>query len=139
MATTRRLQQGVNKLLKESSDISSAIRLNDTVLNSPTLATPPVPAPGEVKADDTAAIIAARAHYVQQQRLVQEAMRFEGVDKDVAKLGKLIVRIKTAFSTSGLDLAFFDFDDPAKGVIKCANDLFNDTFEELIEPDSTAA
>ncbi|KAK3270510.1 hypothetical protein CYMTET_21094 [Cymbomonas tetramitiformis] len=104
MATTRSLAR--RQLLKES-DVDSIIRLNDTVLNSPTLATPPVPAPG--------------------------------VDKDISKLGKLIVRVKTAFSTSGVDLTSFDFDDPNKAVIECVNELLYDTFEELIEPDSTVA
>ncbi|KAK3249986.1 hypothetical protein CYMTET_40613 [Cymbomonas tetramitiformis] len=43
--------------------------------------------------------------------------KFTGKDKAVAKLGKLIVLLKTEFSTAGLDLASFEFDNPALEVI----------------------
>ncbi|KAK3272676.1 hypothetical protein CYMTET_19041 [Cymbomonas tetramitiformis] len=64
--------------------------------------------------------------------------RFAGKDKDVAKLGKLIVLLKTEFSTAGLDFASFEFDNPALEVIPLVNELVYDTFSEAVESDSVA-
>ncbi|KAK3262501.1 hypothetical protein CYMTET_28646 [Cymbomonas tetramitiformis] len=111
MATTMR-SLARRKLLKEF-DVESAIRLNDTGLNSPTLATP--------TASSSTDLAKSRSVFARRASIVNGTSRPERLHWAarailcVAKLGKLIVRIKTAFSTSGLDLASFDFDvDPAK-------------------------
>ncbi|KAK3288202.1 hypothetical protein CYMTET_4310 [Cymbomonas tetramitiformis] len=59
--------------------------------------------------------------------------KFAGKDKDVAKLGKLIVILKTEFSTAGLDLASVEFNNPALEVIPLINELVYDTFSEVEE------
>ncbi|KAK3279061.1 hypothetical protein CYMTET_13035 [Cymbomonas tetramitiformis] len=126
------------------------MRLPDGVRNSPTLTTPEVDDPGETKAEDSAAVVARRACFTAQSTLVRKVresgtkwaktlretvlggkhVRFSGKNKDLAKLGKLIVLLKTEFSAVGLDLASFDFSDPTKEVIPLVNELVYDTFSE---------
>ncbi|KAK3275000.1 hypothetical protein CYMTET_16851 [Cymbomonas tetramitiformis] len=111
----------VRRLLRES-DIGAGIHLSEVVCNTPTLATPEVEDPGAAKADDTA-----------------NHEKFAGKDKDVAKLGKHIVILKTEFSTAGLDLASSEFDNPALEVIPLVvNELVYDTFSEVMVIDSVA-
>ncbi|KAK3265842.1 hypothetical protein CYMTET_25503 [Cymbomonas tetramitiformis] len=89
------------------SDIDAEIRRPDGVRNSPTLDTPEVDDPGGTKAEDSAAVVARRTYVTAQSTLVKK-------DKGVSKLGKLIVLLRTEFSTAGLDLASFDFNDHTK-------------------------
>ncbi|KAK3262023.1 hypothetical protein CYMTET_29099, partial [Cymbomonas tetramitiformis] len=64
--------------------------------------------------------------------------KFAGKNKDVAKLSKFIVLLKTEFSTAGLDLASFGFDDPTREIIPLVNERAYDTFSEVVEIDSLA-
>ncbi|KAK3286971.1 hypothetical protein CYMTET_5500 [Cymbomonas tetramitiformis] len=124
------------------------------------LATPEVEDPGAAKADDTANVIARRKYFSDQTDIVKPVResglhrkwtknlretvlggkheKFAGKDKDVAKLGKLIVILNTEFWTAGLDLASFEFDNPALEVIPLVNELVYDTFSEVVESDSVA-
>ncbi|KAK3247265.1 hypothetical protein CYMTET_43235 [Cymbomonas tetramitiformis] len=127
----------------------------EVVRNTPTLATPEVEDPGAAKADDTANVIARRKYFSDQTNIVKRVResglhrkwaknlrervlgrkheKFAGKDKDVAKLGKLIVILKTEVSTAGLDLASFEFDNPVLEVIPLVNELVYDTFSEVKE------
>ncbi|KAK3250677.1 hypothetical protein CYMTET_39952 [Cymbomonas tetramitiformis] len=149
----------VSRLLRES-DIGAGIHLTEVVRNTPTLTTPEVEDPGAATADDTANLIARRKYFSDQTDVAKRVResglhrkwaknrretflggkheRFAGKDKDVAKLGKLIVLLKTVFSTAGLDLASFEFDDPTLEVIPLVNELVYDTFSEVVESDSVA-
>ncbi|KAK3270120.1 hypothetical protein CYMTET_21460 [Cymbomonas tetramitiformis] len=65
-------------------------------------------------------------------------VKFSGKSKDGDTLGKLIMLLKTEFSTVGLDLALFYFDDPNKEVIPLVHELVYDVFSEVVEVDSAA-
>ncbi|KAK3249105.1 hypothetical protein CYMTET_41455 [Cymbomonas tetramitiformis] len=67
----------------------------------------------------------------------QEHGRFEAVPKDIDKLGKLVVALRTEFQSAGLDVSSFDFENPTR-VIEAVNELVYDTLAELIESGSHA-
>ncbi|KAK3275032.1 hypothetical protein CYMTET_16820 [Cymbomonas tetramitiformis] len=121
-----------------------AIRLQDAVRNSSTPHTPPVLPPPDPAPDDDDTVLAARQHYQDQIKLVndvrKESMhrtwgkalrmfvlgdknkRVEAVPKDINKLGKLVVALKTEFQSAGLDVSSFDFANPSR-VIEAVNEL----------------
>ncbi|KAK3237582.1 hypothetical protein CYMTET_52354 [Cymbomonas tetramitiformis] len=58
--------------------------------------------------------------------------------KDSEKLFKIVVVLKNEFSSAGLDLSSFEFDDLAKGVIPKVNELLYDTLAYIVKSDSAA-
>ncbi|KAK3244286.1 hypothetical protein CYMTET_46096 [Cymbomonas tetramitiformis] len=64
--------------------------------------------------------------------------RFEAVPKDIDKLGKLVVALKTEFLSAGLDVSSFEFEHGPTRVIEAVNELVYDTLSELIESGSQA-
>ncbi|KAK3250072.1 hypothetical protein CYMTET_40534 [Cymbomonas tetramitiformis] len=106
-----------------------------------------VPDPGHAKAQGTAAEVASRKYYRDQQALVKDtrstgrflkstkslretglsgkASRFSATAKDVGKLGRLVVLLRQEFSSAGLDVTCFDLADMSKEVLECViNKLF---------------
>ncbi|KAK3274183.1 hypothetical protein CYMTET_17628 [Cymbomonas tetramitiformis] len=144
----------------KDSDVDSVVRLKSDVSNSPTPATPAVAEPAAAT-DDTAEIIAARKLFQEQTALVRQVRKdqehrrwtkairehilegkanyFKADGKDDAKLGKIVVYLKTQFQNAGLDVSpFINFDDVTKEVLECTNTLVYDTLFEVIQRDSAA-
>ncbi|KAK3237084.1 hypothetical protein CYMTET_52810 [Cymbomonas tetramitiformis] len=130
------------------SDIDASIRLLPAVRDSSTPSTPPIPVPGAPHADDSVGVLQARqlfeenvakvaaiyakGRHRQWAKAVRE-LSLGGTDqyfeaaKDSEKLSKIVVVLKNEFSSAGLDLSSFDFDDLTKAVIPKVNELLYDT------------
>ncbi|KAK3239135.1 hypothetical protein CYMTET_50917, partial [Cymbomonas tetramitiformis] len=121
-------------LLKES-DLDSSLRLADAVRNSPTVRTPPVPAPPAPAQDELPAMVQARQKFEDVKAIVN-AIYSKGRHRKWAKvikqhaLGEII--------TAGLDSDVFDLDDPTLVVHRSINELVYDTLGYIVEPDSVA-
>ncbi|KAK3250962.1 hypothetical protein CYMTET_39685 [Cymbomonas tetramitiformis] len=109
--------------------------------------------------DDDDTVKADMQHYMDQVKLVMDVRkenrhrawgkalrmsvlgdknkRFETVPKDIDKLGKVVVALKTEFMSAGLDVSSFDFEHPTR-IIEAVSELVYDTLAELIESGSQA-
>ncbi|KAK3284792.1 hypothetical protein CYMTET_7575 [Cymbomonas tetramitiformis] len=58
--------------------------------------------------------------------------------KDSEKLSKIVVVLKNEFSSAGLDLSSFEFDDLTKAGIPKVNELLYDTLAYIVKTDSAA-
>ncbi|KAK3274420.1 hypothetical protein CYMTET_17396, partial [Cymbomonas tetramitiformis] len=56
--------------------------------------------------------------------------------KDSEKLSKIVVVPKNEFSSAGLDLSSFEFDDLTKEVIPKVNELLYDPLADIVKSDS---
>ncbi|KAK3244047.1 hypothetical protein CYMTET_46326 [Cymbomonas tetramitiformis] len=135
MDTTQRTAK--RKLLREF-DLDSSIRLVDAVRDSPTVRTPPVPAPPAPAQGDTPAILLARQRYEGAKTAVnaiyskgrhrkwakaikQHALGgdYFSAKDDVSKLAKIVIAlIKAEIVTAGLEPDVFDLDSPALGFVR---------------------
>ncbi|KAK3242709.1 hypothetical protein CYMTET_47613 [Cymbomonas tetramitiformis] len=128
------------------SDIDASIRMLPAVRDSPTPSTPPVPVPAAPHANDSDGILRARrlfeenvakvsaidakgghrqwAKAVRELSLGGKDQYFEAA-KDSEKPSKIVVVLKHEFSSAGLDLSSFDFDDLTKAVIPKVNELLH--------------
>ncbi|KAK3255791.1 hypothetical protein CYMTET_35047 [Cymbomonas tetramitiformis] len=135
----------------------ASIKLLPAVRDSPTPSTPPVPVPAAAHANGSDGILRARqlfeendakvaaiyakgrhrqwAKAVRQLSLGGKDLYFEAA-KDSEKLSKIVVVPKNEFSSVGLDLSSFEFDDLAKDVIPKVNELLYDTLAYIVKSDS---
>ncbi|KAK3287002.1 hypothetical protein CYMTET_5474 [Cymbomonas tetramitiformis] len=157
---SRPMQTRAKRILLKESDLEAVIRLQDSVWDSSTPHTPPVAPPPDPASDDDDPVLAARQHNHDQVKLVKDVRkenrhrawgkalrilsvlgdknrRFEAVPKDIDKLGKLVVTLKTEFQSAGLDVSSFDFENPTRE-IEVVSELVDDTLAELIESGSQA-
>ncbi|KAK3283438.1 hypothetical protein CYMTET_8859 [Cymbomonas tetramitiformis] len=128
-----------SKQLFKQSQIDKVVRLPNSVRDSPTPHTPPVPTPTPADATTTrfVGLVAARAEYIEQSERARdvrreatrrkwaksvakyalggESVRFY-VEDDAGKLAKIISALKNDFDANGLKLDVFDLSNTAREV-----------------------
>ena len=126
-----------SKQLFKQSQIDKVVRLPNSVRDSPTPHTPPVPTPTPADANDPVRLVAARAKFIEQSERARDVLKDakhrnwakavakyalggEGVrffaEDDAGKLAKIITALKNDFDANGLGLDVFDLNDTVREV-----------------------
>ncbi|KAK3263900.1 hypothetical protein CYMTET_27329 [Cymbomonas tetramitiformis] len=125
-----------SKQLFKQSQIDKVVRLPNSVRDSPTPQTPPVPTPTPAADNDPVSLVAARTRFIEQSERARdvlkearhrkwakavskyalggESVRFWAED-DAGKLAKIITALKNDFEANGLDLGVFDLSRTDRG------------------------
>ncbi|KAK3275735.1 hypothetical protein CYMTET_16158 [Cymbomonas tetramitiformis] len=148
-----------SKQLFKQSQIDKVVRLPNSVRDSPTPQTPPVPAPTPAADNDPVSLVAARTEFIEQSERARnvlkdakhrkwakavakyalggESVRFSAED-DTGKLAKIITALKNDFDANGLGLDVFDLSDTAREVHPAVNGVLYDTLAHIVADGSAA-
>ncbi|KAK3288933.1 hypothetical protein CYMTET_3600, partial [Cymbomonas tetramitiformis] len=148
-----------SKHLFKQSQIDKVVRLPNSVRDSPTPQTPPVPTPTPADANDPVGLVAARAKFIEQAERARdvlkeakhrkwakavakyalggESVRFFAED-DTGKLAKIITALKNDFDANGLGLEVFDLSNTTREVHPAVNGVLYDTLAHIVAEGSAA-
>ncbi|KAK3257615.1 hypothetical protein CYMTET_33308 [Cymbomonas tetramitiformis] len=125
------------------SQIDKVVRLPNSVRDSPTPHTPPIPTPTPAAANDPVGLVAARTAFIEQaerwrdvlkdakhrkwaKAVAKYALGGEGVrffaEDDAGKLAKIITALKNDFDANDLVLDVFDLNNTAREVHPAVNE-----------------